>query len=90
MKILTAILLSISLQGCGLFSKKPELPAITPQVVTIDQYLLEPCPGIDEELDINGFESIQLIHADLLSMYVTCAKKQAGGVVLLKKFGNIK
>ena len=90
MKILTTILLAVALQGCGLFSKKPELPAITPEVVTIDQYLLEPCPEIDTTAEITGFESVLVVHSDLLSMYVTCAKKQAGGVVLLKKFGNIK
>ena len=90
MKIVYAIILALSLSGCSLFKKKPEVPAITPEVVTIDQYLLEPCPKLDKDVELTGFESVLIVHSDLLTMYVTCANKQAAGITLLKKFGNIK
>lgn len=91
MKLLATIILALSLQGCmPWFNKRPDPPVIVPQQVTIDQYLLEPCPKLDYEVDASSFESMLVVHADLLTMYVNCANKQAAGVLLLKKFGNIK
>jgi hypothetical protein len=95
MKLIAAIILALSLQGCASwFTKHEEIDfpviSIAPDVVTIDSKLLELCAKLPEEVDLNSFESLLVQQGDLLTMYVNCANKQAASIKLLKKFGNIK
>jgi hypothetical protein len=95
MKLIVALILALSLQGCaGWFTKHEEIDfpiiSITPDVVTIDSKLLELCIKLPEDVDLNSFESLLVEQGDLLTMYVNCANKQAASVQLLKKFGNIR
>ena len=90
MRVIHILILSIFLTGCSIFQKKPEPPAIVPQVVNIDSAVLLPCEPLKEVVDIKTFEDIIVTYADMATSYANCANKQAASVKLLKQFGNIK
>ena len=90
MKFIPILILLFLLQGCALFERKIEPPAIQPQVVNIDSAALEQCSLLREDIIISSFEDIISVYAEIATSYAICANRQATSVRLLKKFGNIK
>lgn len=93
MKFIPIIILSFFLQGCAFldFFKKHEEPSIPDnQVVNIDSVALEFCDRLPKEVTLNTFDEVSTEYGNLASLYGKCAVKQANGVKLIKKMGNIK
>ena len=89
MRIITSLVLIITLSGCVLFSKhEPMIPPSVP--VQVDKSLLEFCPLLNEKPLINTFDDVITEYATLSSTYGACATKQAAAVNILKSMGNIQ
>lgn len=94
MKLIPVIILSILLSGCSIldyFRDRPQPPQIPPaKVLVIDSSLLTFCSLLEEKPNITTFQSSLEAYASLASKYGECALKQASGVKLIKKLGNIE
>lgn len=90
MKFILIIILSISLQACGMFKKNPEVVVVTPKIVHIDKDVIIPCSMLDEEVTISTFEDALVAYSNLGMLYGVCANKQNTSIKIIKQFGNIK
>lgn len=88
--ILSVVLATFLLFGCGHFKKvdEPVVELIKPMQFSKEVFDL--CPTLSENVLTATFEDVQAAYADTANKYVMCAGKQYNSVKLLKEFGNIK
>lgn len=88
MKILVAILLSLSLSGCSWFTK-PDA-TVPEKVVKLDARVLEPCADLNAIPENASFEDLMNTTFANFQVYSECKAKQDNSIKLLKQFSNYK
>ncbi len=92
--VLTGIFLLPLLTGCAFldFFKKPEPIVQLPEtkVVVIDREVLKLCEGIPEVPENATQEELDFHKFVMVERFGICKNRQAAGVEVIKKLGNIK
>jgi hypothetical protein len=89
--IISAGLLLILLNGCGIFQKKIQEvppPATTGNRIVVDPKLLQICELLPA-LTGNTYEQIADHYLTVINLYGQCALKQMDSIVIIRKLSNL-
>lgn len=89
-KLLAAILLVFTIQGCA-FLDRVKPPSIPPGVtVNVAPDALKECNLLNDQVVVITFEDAITAYGSLATEYSTCANKQKLSIKLIKQLGNVE
>jgi len=89
--VITASLLLLLLNGCGIFVKKiPEIPppATTGNRIVVDPKLLQACEPLPPLVGVT-YEQVADHYLTVINLYGQCALKQLDSIATIRKLSNL-